>query len=280
MTNKGELIQLKDKLWMKRQKHAGRVVAKAHQEFFGMMRGMASGLTLRKLGEIADEIIRKNDCTPTFLNYKGFPSVICASLNKEIVHGFATRDIELQEGDVLKIDIGATFEGAIGDCAFTYVYGKVKDPKVGQMLVSCQGALHDAIMVVKPGNRIGAIGRAIWDRSKKDGFGVIIEYGGHGISYNKLHDSPFVPNKSSVDSGVTLQPGMSIAIEPMFVLGKNARTKLLKDKWTVVTKDISCHYEHSVTLDEDGHLHIMTDHGLSTAEQNGRLIQALKEILS
>lgn len=265
-TRKGELVVLKDKLWLKRQKHAGRVIAKTHQEFFAMMKSMASGLTLSKLGEIADEVIRKNDCTPTFLGYKGFPSVICASLNKEMVHGFATRDIELKEGDVLKIDIGATYEGAISDCAVTYVYGKPKSDKVAKMLVSCQEALHDAIKVVEPGRRIGEIGRAIFERSKQDGFGVITLFGGHGINYDQLHAPPFVPNKSRADECVTIQPGMSIAIEPMFVLGKNTKTKLGKDKWTVFTRDIGCHYEHSVTLDEDGHKHIITEHGISAKD--------------
>lgn len=265
MTTKGELIPLKDKFWMMKQKHAGRVVAKTHQEIFGMVKGMANGLSLKMLGEVADDIIRKNDCTPTFFKYQGFPSTICTSLNNEIVHGF-TRDIKLQDGDILKVDIGATFEGAIADCAFTYVFGKVKNDKIGRMLISCQQALYDAIEVFKPGNRIGAIGKAIWDRSRTDGFGVITAYGGHGISYNKLHDAPFVSNKSSETLGLMIQPGMSIAIEPMFVLGLNTNTKVLKDKWTVVTKDIGCHYEHSVTLDEDGRLHIMTDHGLSAKD--------------
>lgn len=262
----GEVIVLKDNLWLKRQKYAGRVVAKVHQGFYQMMRGKASGLTLRQLGEIADEVIRKNNCTPTFYQHKGFPSTICASLNKEIVHGFATRDIELKDGDVIKIDVGATFEGAIGDCAVTYVYGKLKNERVGKMLVSCQTALHEAIEVVEPGRRLGEIGRVIFDRSKKDGFGVLTMYGGHGIEYNRLHASPFVPNKSRTDEGVTFQPGMSIAIEPMFVLGKNTNTKVQKDKWTVLTRDIGCHYEHSVTLDEDGKRHIITDHGISAKD--------------
>jgi methionyl aminopeptidase len=265
MINKGELIPLKDKLWLTKQKHAGCVVAKAHQEIFGMIKGMAGDLSLKMLGEVAEAIIRKNDCIPTFLKYQGFPSPICTSLNNELVHGF-TRDIKLQEGDVLKVDIGATFEGTIADCAFTYIFGKVKNEKIGRMLVSCQQALHDAIDVVKPGNRIGSIGKVIWERSKTDGFGVITTYGGHGIGYNKLHDSPFIANKSTENSGVTIQPGMSIAIEPMFVLGNNTNTKVLKDKWTVITKDIGCHYEHSITLDEDGKLHIITDHGLSARD--------------
>jgi methionyl aminopeptidase len=260
--NKGEVITLKDKLWLNRQKHAGRVVARAHQEFYAMIRGRSAHLTLRKLGEVADEIIRKNDCTPTFLNYRGFPSVICASLNKELVHGFATRDIELQEGDVLKVDVGATFEGAIGDCAVTYVYGKAKNDKILKMLVSCQDTLHEAIKLMEPGRCLGEISNTIWKKAKADGFGVITEFGGHGLDYDKLHAAPFVANKSKTTEGVTIQPGMSIAIEPMFVLGKNTNTKVLNDKWTVVTRDIGCHYEHSVTLDEEGHRHIMTEHGI------------------
>lgn len=266
MTKQSELITLKDNLWLKRQKYAGRVVAKVHQGFFQMMQGKASGLTLRQMGDIADEVIRKNDCTPTFFQYRGFPSVICASLNKEIVHGFATRDIALKEGDVLKIDVGATFEGAIADCAVTYVYGKVKSERIGKMLVSCQTALHEAIKVVEPGRCIGEIGNVIFNRSKQDGFGVIVMFGGHGIDYHRLHAPPFVPNKSRMDEGVTIQPGMSIAIEPMFVLGKNTNTKLQKDKWTVMTRDIGCHYEHSVTLDEDGNRHIITEHGISAKD--------------
>lgn len=263
--HRGEVIVLKDNLWFKRQFFAGKVVAKSHQAVFSLIHKQAANLTLRNIGDVVEDIIRSNGCEPTFLNYRGFPSVICTSLNKELVHGFATRDIELKEGDVLKVDIGATFEGAIGDCAVTYVYGKTND-KVASLLISCQEALQDAIKVVKPGVRIGEIGRVIFDKSKADGFGVITNYGGHGIEYNKLHSAPFIANKSKADEGVTIQPGMSIAIEPMFVLGKNINTKILKDKWTVVTNDIGCHYEHSVSVDEDGVCHIMTDHGISAKD--------------
>lgn len=265
MEQPGKVVVLKDALWMKRQKHAGRVVAKSHQAIYPMIKCMSKGLTLKLIGEVVQEVIEKNDCTPTFLGYNGFPSVVCASLNKELVHGFA-RDIELQHGDVVKIDIGATFEGAIGDCAMTYVFGKPKSPKVSAMLLACQQSLHDAIAVVKPGNRLGEIGKAIWNRSKSSGFGVIVDFGGHGIDYNKLHAQPFVSNKGKSDTGLMMQPGLSIAIEPMFVLGKNTNTKLLKDKWTVVTKDIGCHYEHSVSIDENGHTHIMTDHGIDVKD--------------
>ena len=267
MTQKSEIIVLKDKEWLDRQKLAGRVVAKAHNEIYAMLKGTAGGLTLSKLNSLVDELIRYNNCTPTFLHYRGFPATICASLNKELVHGIGTRDIELKNGDILKIDIGATFEGAIGDCAVTYVYGKLTNPEIGRMLVSCQEALHDAIKIVEPGRRIGEIGKAIWDRSKKDGFGVIVDFGGHGINYDKLHADPFIPNKSASNDGVTIQAGMSIAIEPMFTENSNrTKTKLMVDKWTVVTQDIGCHFEHSVTLDENGNRHIITDHGISASD--------------
>jgi len=266
LPSKSEIIVLKDKDWLVRQKIAGHVVAKAHNEIYAMLKGMASNLTLSKLNCLVEDLIRSNNCTPTFLNYRGFPSTICASLNNELVHGIGTRDIVLKDGDVLKVDIGATFEGAIGDCAVTYVYGKIKNQEIGRMLISCQDALYDAINLVEPGRRVGELGKAIWDRSKKDGFGVIVDFGGHGINYDKLHADPFIPNKSASNDGVTIQAGISIAIEPMFVLGKNSKTKTLADKWTVITHDIGCHFEHSVTLDEDGCRHIITEHGISAKD--------------
>ena len=264
---KSEIIVLKDKDWLDRQKIAGRVVAKAHNEIYAMLKGMAGDLTLSKLNGFVDDLIRYNNCTPTFLHYRGFPASICASLNKELVHGSGTRDIKIKNGDVLKIDIGATYEGAIGDCAVTYIYGKITNPEIGRMLVSCQEALHDAIKVVEPGRRIGEIGKVIWDRSKQDKFGVITDFGGHGIDTDKLHADPFVPNKSGVNDGVTLQPGMSIAIEPMFTENSNrTKTKLMSDNWTVITQDVNAHYEHSITLDEDGNRHIITEHGISAKD--------------
>lgn len=266
MLSKSEIICLKDKDWLARQKVAGAVVAKAHQHIFQLMKGMASNLSLCDINSVVTVIIEQNKCTPTFLNYRGFPSAICASVNREIVHGHGTRPLVLQDGDVVKIDIGATFEGAIGDCAVTYIYGKSKNSEILRMLQSCQNALYDGIKVVEPGRTIGEIGSAIWNRSKEDKFGVITEFGGHGIDYNQLHANPFVPNKSAKSDGITIQPGLSIAIEPMFVLGNNTKTRILSDKWTVITQEIGCHFEHSITLDENGHRHIITDHGINVKD--------------
>jgi methionyl aminopeptidase len=266
LPGKSEIVVLKDNNWLSRQKIAGRVVAKAHNEIYSCVKGMAGGLTPHHLNDLAESIIRNNNCTPTFLNYRGFPSSICVSINQELVHGSGLRDILFKDGDVIKIDIGATFEGSIADCAVTYVYGKIKSPEIGRGLISCQNALYDAIGLVEPGKRIGELGKAIWERAKKDGFGVITDFGGHGIDYDKLHAPPFIPNKASSSDGVTIQPGMSIAIEPMFVIGQNIKTKLLSDKWTVITRDIGYHFEHSITLDNNGNCHIITEHGIKAKD--------------
>lgn len=262
----GELISLKDNDWLRRQKIAGQVVSLIHREIFGIMKGSAS-LFLSDLDTLAKDIISKNSCTPTFYKYKGFPSTICTSLNKELVHGFSNRKIKLDPGDVVKVDIGATFEGAIADCAFTYIYGKAKSPTHLKLLISCQDALNNSISLLKPGVRIGAIGNYIFKKGSEDGFGVITDYGGHGLDYNSLHTAPFIPNKSREDEGITIQPGLAIAIEPMFVLGKNTRTRAsVKDDWTVMTSDIGAHFEHSVTFDQDGNKHIISDHQLSAKD--------------
>jgi len=267
MLNRGQLIALKrNPEFLERQKFAGSVVAKAHQRVFELMHNRTEGLTIARLGEEIEKIITSANCQPTFLGYRGFPSVACASLNKEIVHGFCNRKTLLKEGDVLKIDIGATNKGSIADCAVTYVYGKPKTEAVAQLLLSCQGALKDAIAQVKVGNTIGQLSKAIYDRSRKDGFGVITLFGGHGICVDTLHAPPFIPNKGKETDGVHLQPGMAIAIEPMFVIGSNTKTKILTDKWTVVTKEVGAHFEHSVTLDADGNRHIITEHGIEAQD--------------
>jgi methionyl aminopeptidase len=258
----GTIVELKDNQWLEKQKFAGNVLNNIHREFFQMFKGKTQGLTLSFLNKIAHQMIEEQKCVPTFLNYNGFPTTICASVNQELVHGFANRDFELKEGDVVKIDLGVTYESAIADCAVTFIYGKPKNDNIFKLLLSCQNALYKAVEKFKPGNRIGELGNAIYKQAQQDNFGVIIEYGGHGINYNTLHAEPFISNKSSVNEGVRIQPGMSIAIEPLFVLGKNTKTKIINNKWTVITKEINAHFEHSVTLDSQGNQHIITDHGI------------------
>lgn len=262
----GKIVSLKNKDWLKKQKYAGKILGNLHKELFLIIKGLATNISLSDLDRFSFDYIKNHNCIPTFLNYYGFPSSICASINKELVHGFGNRKIILKPGDVIKIDIGVTFEEAIADCAVTYIYGKPKSDNILNLLLSCQNALNQSIKVVKPGNRIGAIGSEIYRIGKENNFGVITNYGGHGIDYNTLHAAPFIPNKSKSEDGIIIQPGLSIAIEPMFVLNNNINTKVLSDKWTVVTQDIGAHFEHSITLDEEGNIHIITEHGISVKD--------------
>jgi methionyl aminopeptidase len=262
---KGEIITLKDNVWLQRQKTAGKVLADLHNELFQMIK-VGYKKPLYHLDAFANNFILSNNCTPSFYQYNGFPSSICVSINKELVHGFGNRDIILKEGDVVTIDAGTTFQGAIADCAISYVVGQPKNDSIVKLLTSCQNSLNNAIGVFSPGKTIGDIGEAISKVGKEDGFGVIVNYGGHGLDYDTLHTSPFVSNDGKSGEGISIQPGMSIAIEPMFVLGKNIRTKILRDNWTVITNDIGVHFEHSVTLDEEGKCHIITEHGITVKD--------------
>jgi methionyl aminopeptidase len=256
----GELITLHDDEWLRRQQHSGAVVSAALREFAEHIKQHPSHLTLRELEQEALERILKADCQPTFQGYRGFPGAVCLSVNRQLVHGIPS-DYELQEGDVVTMDVGATFEGAIGDAAFTTIYGKCRDPRHVELLVSCQLALHDAIETVQVGKRAGVIGHVITKRARAEGFGVVVKYGGHGLDYNRLHAKPFIPNQSTPGQGVRFQPGMAVAIEPMFVLG-NPSTEIEKDGWTVLTDGIGCHFEHSVTIGLDGDQHCVTSHNM------------------
>ena len=198
----------------------------------------------------------KSETSPTFKGYKGFPSAICTSVNEHLVHGIVTEYV-LKDGDIITIDLGATYEGAIGDAASTFVYGNTKSKEATRMIDLCKQALYAGIKAIKVGSRLGVIGDAIHKLVKDSGFGLIVNYGGHGINYNTPHAPPFVSNRSSVNDGIRIQPGLSIAIEPMLVMG-DTKTHILNDNWTVVASGISCHHEHSVFITNDS-VHIMTE---------------------
>jgi len=251
-----EFIKLKDATWLRRQEHAGKCVSNILRDCGDLITSGSPSLSFKDLEKIALDQIKQCDCVPTFLNYEGFPSAICVAANKQLVHGPVT-DYVLQEGDVISIDLGATFEGAIADAARTWIYGEPKNKKHINLLKVGREALAAGQNAVKIGSRLGAIGNAIYKIVTKNGFGVIQEYGGHGIDYYTPHADPFVCNKQSPQSGVRIAAGMSIAIEPMLVLGE-ARATESTDGWTVCTPSIGCHFENSVTIMEDG-VHIITE---------------------
>ena len=208
------------------------------------------GMTTRDLDRIAFREITRQGATPTFKGYRGFPATICASVNEEIVHGIPGKRV-LKEGDLIKVDVGATMEGFIGDAAVTIPVGEVPEELIALMEGTRLG-LEAGIRAALPGGRVGDIGAAVQAYGESRGYGVVREFVGHGVG-RFLHEDPQVPNYGEAGRGALLRAGMCIAIEPMFNMG-NWRTRILDDQWTVVTSDgkLSSHFEHSIAITEHG----------------------------
>ena len=250
-----ELVILKDQFWLENQIHAGKCICDIFKKCSYAISNI-DNLSLIDLEKIAIWTLKEYNCTATFLNYDGFPSAICASVNKALVHGIVT-DYVLQPGDVVSVDVGATYNGAIADAARTWIYGPAKCKQHEELLKVCQLALKAGQDAVRVGNRLGSIGNAINKVVSKSGFGLITEYGGHGMNLNTPHAQPFVANKQAPNSGIRITNGLSIAIEPMAVIG-SSKTKVGTDGNTVFTNDIGCHFENSVTVMEDA-VYIITE---------------------
>ena len=215
-----------------------------------LKRSVEPGMTTRDLDRIAFKEITRRGATPTFKGYRGFPATICASVNEEIVHGIPSKRV-IKEGDIIKVDVGATYKGLIGDAAVTIPVGEIAAPLLDLMQDTRQG-LEAGIRAAVPGARIGDIGAAIQAYGESRGYGVVREFVGHGVG-RFLHEDPQVPNYGEPGRGPLLRAGMCIAIEPMFNLG-DWRTKIMDDQWTVVTADgkLSSHFEHSIAITEQG----------------------------
>ena len=202
------------------------------------------------MDNIAYKEILRCRASPTFKKYRGFPASICTSINEEIVHGIPGKRV-LQEGDIIKLDVGATVDGFIGDAAISVAVGRVS--QVGSDLVeTTRLSLEEGIKAAQPSNRIGDIGAAIQRYSEARGYSVVREYVGHGVG-RFLHEDPQVPNYGPQGRGPLLRPGMCIAIEPMLNVG-DWHTRILDDQWTVVTADgsLSAHFEHTIAITEKG----------------------------
>lgn len=245
-----DLIKLKDEDWLARQRVAGKCVSKILTTLRSMIIEKVPNLSLRDMEQEAISQLITAGCTPTFQNYKGFPGAMCLSVNKQLVHGIPS-DYRLQESDVVKFDIGATYQGAITDAAVTAIYGEPKSLQHVELLEICQNALYEAIKSIRIGKQLGCIGYAIHRYvTSKTNFGLVTNYGGHGIDENIPHASPFVANKAKQNEGPRIQPGLTIAIEPMLTIG-SPQTSLSKDGWTVYTENINCHVEHTIFVHND-----------------------------
>ncbi len=208
------------------------------------------GLTTKDLDNIAYKEIVRHGGKPTFKGYRGFPASICASVNEEIVHGIPGKRV-LKEGDIIKMDVGATIDGFIGDAAISVAVGEVAEEAI-DLMDATRLILEEGIKAAVPGNRIGDIGAAVQQYGESKGYGVVREFVGHGVG-RFLHEDPQVPNYGKAGLGPLLRTGMCIAIEPMLNLG-DWHTRILDDQWTVVTADgkISSHFEHTIAITENG----------------------------
>jgi methionyl aminopeptidase len=231
---------------------AGEVVAKTLQL---LIESVYSGMRTSELDKIAYEEITRLGAKPSFKGYLGFPSTICVSINEEIVHGIPGDKI-VQDGDIISIDIGAIVDGFHGDHAITIGVGNIPSA-MSHLIETTKEALNRGISVATHGARTGDIGWAVQSYAEEMGYSVVREYVGHGIG-KSLHEEPQVPNYGTPGSGTLLKKGMVIAIEPMLNIG-SWETRLLDDKWTVVTSDgsLSAHFEHTLAITE-GEAEVLT----------------------
>lgn len=249
------MIIKKSKEEIKRIMHAGHIVALVHQE---MKKIIEPGITTKYLDDVALDIIKKNKAIPTFLGYNDFPASICASVNEQVVHGFPLENVILKEGDIISVDVGATYGGLVGDGAWTYAVGKISDENK-RLLKSTEEALFAGISQMLHGNTLDMVGGAIEDVANREKLGIVRQYGGHGVG-RSMHEDPFVFNYRTGNKTV-LKSGMTIAIEPMLNLGCDD-VEVLADKWTVQTidKKPSAHFEHSILVTEDEPIILTTLH--------------------
>lgn len=239
------MISRKSKHEINLMKTAGSIVA----EVLGTLKEMLKpGVSTYELDEKAEKIIIANKAIPAFKGYHGFPGTICASINDEVVHGIPGKDAIVKEGDIISIDVGAVYKGLVGDSAVTLPVGKISD-ELAKLLEITNLGLFAAISKCVAGNRIyDTVSAAIEDTAKKYGYGLVRQYGGHGVG-RSMHEDPFVYNFRPGNPGPELKSGMVIAIEPMFNLGGDD-VYVKPDKWTVVTSDgkPSAHFEHTVLI--------------------------------
>lgn len=253
-------LKTDDELLIMRE--AGRIVAQAHQ---AMKEALKPGITTKELDTLAETVLRDHGATPAFLNYAPgdkppFPATITASINDELVHGIPSDQRALQEGDIISLDTACFYQGYVGDAAFTYAIGDIS-PAVQRLLQKCEEALYVAIDASIVGNKVSDVARATQKFASKHGYSVAMEYTGHGVG-QKMHEPPQVPNwwpRKKPRPGqaywidYTLKPGMTYAIEPMLIAGRNKLYEL-DDDWTVVTQDgsLCAHFEHTIVITENG----------------------------
>lgn len=242
------MIVLKTSRELKIMREAGRIAANALK-----LAGAAvqPGVSTWEVDRVARRYIEEQGATPTFLGYGGYPASACVSVNNVVIHGIPSKEHLIKEGDIVSIDVGATYDGYVGDNAWTFPCGKVS-AEAQSLMDATRESLFEGIKNAVAGNRLGDVGSAIQRYVEARGYSVVRDFVGHGVGA-KMHEDPSVPNYGTPGRGVRLLPGMTIAIEPMINLGVK-EVKTLEDGWTTVTADgkLSAHFEKSIAVTPDG----------------------------
>ena len=247
------MITIKSKREIELMKEACRVTAITHKAIEDAIR---PGISTLELDRIAEKTIRDNGGIPAQKGYpsgfKGvpdFPASICASINDEVIHGIPSRTAIIKDGDIVSIDLVTLKNGFNGDAARTHMVGNV-NKNAKRLVEVTKQAFFEGIKYAVSGNRLGDISNAIGEYIVKNGYSVVREFQGHGIG-RSMHEEPGIPNYGRAGRGVKLQPGMTLAIEPMVIMGKNNILEL-EDGWTIVTEDgsLAAHYENTILITE------------------------------
>lgn len=229
-------------------KEAGRVV---NLVFTTLKPMLVNGVNTLDLDLMAEKVIRDNGCTPPCKGYYGYPGSICISVNDTLIHGIPSKKIILREGDIVSLDVVASYKGYCADATRTYAVG-VTTERAKRLMEVTKQSFFEALKLIKEGIHLGDISHRIQEINESNGYSIARDYTGHGIGAH-MHEDPSIPNYGLAGTGPVLKAGMALAIEPMVLEGK-AATRVLGDGWTVKSKDgkLTCHYENTVIVTKEG----------------------------
>ena len=243
------MVNIKSTRELLLMKEAGRVVGLVFKTLEEKIR---PGMTTLEIDEIVEKTMLDNDCIPAEKGYYDYPASACVSVNDTLIHGIPSNKIVLKEGDIVSVDIVANYKGYMADACRTFRVGTISS-RAERIVNVTKEAFFEALKLVKPGNHIGDISHSVQEYVEKHGYNVVREYTGHGIG-SQMHEDPAIPNYGKAGSGIRLEPGMTICIEPMVLEGRKD-VRVLPDGWTVKSRDgkLTAHYENTVVVTESGY---------------------------
>ncbi len=248
------MVEIKSKREIELMREACKIAAQTQKK---VEEAIKPGVSTAELDKIAEDFIKSQNAIPAQKNYphpdrgmKAFPATLCVSVNDVVIHGIPSKKTILKEGDIVSVDLVVLKNGFHGDCARTYIVGKTSND-AKRLVEVTQKAFYEGIKFAKKGNRIGDISHAIGEFVNKNGYSVVREFQGHGIG-REMHEDPGIPNYGKEGKGIRLEPGMTLAIEPMVILG-NPDILELDDGWTIITEDgsLASHYENTILITEN-----------------------------